>query len=235
MKVYAQLLPALASKIYRLRWFLLLLFMTALFFIWLMSLKGVTVTVTNQTRWLDKVQLKQNILQRMDNRWLTLSIQDIKYAAERIDWVDKVEVKRVWPSRLELKINEQKPLACWNGMALTNREKLIAMKKCPGQWVKVDAQKQFIARFVALQDKLQQLAQQFNLLVRQVNINDRGTWVLTTNKKLQLIARDRDIQQSLQLWLDVLKQKPFPDLEQIKKIDLRYPNGFAVQPRPLEG
>ncbi len=212
-----------------------MLFITTVFFLWLMSLKGVTVTVTNQTRWLDKVQLKQNILHRMDNRWLTVSIQDIKAAAEQIDWVDKVEVRRVWPARLELKIYEQKPLACWNGMALTNRKKLIAMKKCPGQWVKVAAQKQFITHFVALQDKLQQMAQQFNLLVRKININDRGTWVLTTNKKLQLIARNKDIQQSLQLWLDVLKQKQFPNLDQIKKIDLRYPNGFAVQTRPLEG
>src|SRR5678816_2292351 len=47
-------------------------------------------------------------------------IDELRAALEQVPWVRRAAVRRVWPDRLEVSLEEQVPLARWGAEALVN-------------------------------------------------------------------------------------------------------------------
>ncbi len=219
----------LALRVYQLRWILLTCLLVVVATLVVINQKVHAITVTGETQWLDQQELKNRVLQDLNNRWFITSISQIKQTAETVDWVDSVEVKRKWPSELEIAITEQQPIACWNKLALTNKAKLFGIDACLSDWINVKAKKEFIKDYKSLSSTLKTLEKTLQQKLVKIEINDRGTWTLQTDKQLLIVAKNEGIEARLEAWLKLIKSGSLKVTEQFKKVDLRYPNGFSVQ------
>ncbi len=59
--------------------------------------------------------IRANAVHRLAGSFLTLDLQKSRAAFEAVPWVRHAVVKRVWPMRLSVQLEEHRPLALWLG------------------------------------------------------------------------------------------------------------------------
>ncbi|NCZ74946.1 MAG: FtsQ-type POTRA domain-containing protein, partial [Betaproteobacteria bacterium] len=47
--------------------------------------------------------------------FFSLDLESVRDQVQQVDWVRKVQVRRVWPNALLLEVEEHQPIAIWNG------------------------------------------------------------------------------------------------------------------------
>src|SRR5215208_2974646 len=62
----------------------------------------------------------ESALPRAAGNFFAADLADIRARLERLPWVRRVAVRRVWPGRLEISVEEHVALARWNDDALVN-------------------------------------------------------------------------------------------------------------------
>ena len=162
--------------------------------------------------------------------FFAVPIDELRGALERLPWVRAAAVRRVWPDRLEIAIEEHVALARWGAEALVNThgERFVATTEAllpvfmgpPGSEAEVTRR---YARFSTLLAPL-------GSPLEGIALSPRHAWKLRLASGLQLtLGRDADLaEQRLQRFVDAyagtLDAARAPDV-----VDLRYPNGFAVR------
>jgi cell division protein FtsQ len=153
----------------------------------------------------------------------------LRAGVERLPWVRRVSVRRVWPDGIEVSIEEHAALARWGDDRLVNThgeafsakttEKLPAFVAPPGTSAEVTRR---YRRFVEIVAPL-------NTSVERVVLTHRHAWQLRLANGLHLmLGRDADQAEGrLQRFVEI-----YPSVERTKRyeyVDLRYPNGFALR------
>ena len=49
----------------------------------------------------------------LKGNFFSLNLETVRGSLEKLPWVRKVEVRRIWPAKLEIRIEEHKPVARW--------------------------------------------------------------------------------------------------------------------------
>ena len=65
-------------------------------------------------------QVEAIVRGEIDGNFFTVNLPRVRAAFERLPWVRKVEVRRQWPDRLDVALEEHVPLARWGADALVN-------------------------------------------------------------------------------------------------------------------
>src|SRR5688500_12992392 len=75
----------------------------------------------------------EGALPRVGSNFFAADLAEVRVAVERLPWVRRVAVRRVWPDRLELSIEEHVALARWGEDALVNThgERFLARTQQP--------------------------------------------------------------------------------------------------------
>jgi cell division protein FtsQ len=166
-------------------------------------------------------------LPRASGNFFAVDLAEIRARVERLRWVRQVAVRRVWPGRLEISIEEHVALARWGDDALVNtygerflgktQEALPAFIGPAGSEAEVARR---YARFTAIVAPL-------GTKVERVVLSARHAWQLRLANGLHLaLGRDADLAESrLRRFVEV-----YPTVKNKNEyVDLRYPNGFAVR------
>jgi cell division protein FtsQ len=196
------------------------------------------VRIEGNFQFLDKSSLKQQLLPLVKTGLFAANINEIQKTAKKMEWIDDAKVKRVWPDTLDIKLSEQQPVAKWgkdgvlnnrgelfkpaNVEALTNLPQLIGP---PG----------LEKRLFNIMQGLQLALLDRSLDLREFIVNNRRSWKLLLANGMELqLGRVDPLQkfQRLMKSLPILASSQQNGLETISKIDLRYPNGFAVTWKP---
>jgi cell division protein FtsQ len=158
-------------------------------------------------------------------------IGELRAALEALAWVRKVEVRRVWPDRLEITIEEHQALARWGEDALVNTygERFTgrAGAELPlfvgprGSEAKIT---RWYARFGATVVPL-------GAALERVTLTPRYAWHLRLANGLELaLGRDAELaEQRLTRFVELYRATLAGRRPSHEYVDLRYPNGFAVR------
>ena len=171
-----------------------------------------------------------------------LNLKDMKQALETHTWVRRAEVRREWPNRLFIGIDEYVPVARWNDHhLLTTTGDLVTPKSivsfnylpmlidqyelAQNNFSRSSQIKDMIAWFNFFQQPL--IAQGLN--ITEQSRTDQGEITLVINGAIRLVLGSEDIQFRFRRLLALL-DTPFKEkLAVINNIDLRYANGIAVK------
>ena len=179
------------------------------------------------------VQVEATIARLASGNFFAVSIDELRAALERLPWVRTAAVRRVWPDRLEISLEEHVPLAHWGADALVNThgerfagasdDALPVFIGPPGSEAEVTLR---YARFSLL------LAPLGSPLERIV-LSPRHAWQLRLANGLQLtLGRDAELaEQRLARFVDAFARNPDAAEKTREVVDLRYPNGFALRVR----
>lgn len=178
-------------------------------------------------------RLQETIAERLRGGFLSADLWDLKEAAEDLAWVGSASIRRVWPDRLEVSVEEHKPVARWNDDGLVTAEGLVFRPRdgmfpagLPTLAGVDERAPQVVERYFKWRDQLMLVGH----LVQSVSADARGAWVveLVTGPRLELGSGD--VEPRLHRYLASVHQ--LEAAGQALVVDLRYSNGFAVKWAP---
>jgi cell division protein FtsQ len=173
--------------------------------------------------------LQQTISERLRGGFLTANLQELKEAADSISWVGGASIRRVWPDRLQVRVEEHKPIARWNDKDLVTAEGLVFHPRggaipagLPTLAGDDRRAPEVVARYLKWRDDLMLAGH----LIQVLGVDARGAWSLELVSAVRLELGTEQVEQRLRRFLANAAQ--LEAAGEPKVVDLRYSNGFAV-------
>jgi len=167
-------------------------------------------------------------LPRAKGNFFAMDLAEVRVALERLPWVRRVAVRRVWPGRLEVSIEEHVALARWGDDALVNTHGERFMAKT----------KEALPLFMGPGGTAGEVARRYHRFaeivaplgtgVERVVLSQRYAWQLRLGNGLHvMLGRDGELAETrLRRFVEAY---PLVKKKQHEYVDLRYPNGFALR------
>lgn len=160
----------------------------------------------------------------------TADIERLRQSLEKLPWVRSVTIRREFPGRLAVQLEEHQVLARWNEHALVNRQGEVFVAESA----------QMLPSFIGPDGASAEVAQQYtqfsqqlaglNLRVTQLALSPRHAWQLRLSNGVVLELGREEMQQRVARFVTGY---PYSQValqgEQLRYVDLRYRNGFAVR------
>ena len=166
-------------------------------------------------------------LPRISGNFFAADLAEVRASVERLPWVRHVAVRRVWPGRLEISIEEHVALARWGDDALVNTfgERFVGktQEALPTFIGPAGTQAEVARRYA----RFSTIVAPLGTRIERVALSARHAWQLRLANGLHLaLGRDADqAENRLRRFVEV-----YPTVKNKNEyVDLRYPNGFAVR------
>jgi len=186
-----------------------------------------------------RADVEQVLPQALKGNFFSLNLEMVRGVLESLPWVRKVEVRRVWPARLEVRIEEHKPVARWGegrGELVNSFGEVFAatlpeveggglplLYGPPGTAPEVlKHYSEFVGTFQAVGER-----------PVQVTLSSRLAWQLKLQNGM-LVDIGREQQKSpigvrLARFIEIYPEAVGKRAVRPTVVDLRYPNGFAMR------
>lgn len=192
------------------------------------------VTVVGDVDRVPADQLSEAFAGRALGNFFSADLDQVRVWVEAVPWVRHARVRRVWPDRLEVSIEAQHPIARWADRGLVNT------------WGELFAgeSNQSLPRFSGPQGSEMEVTDhyhRFRVVVKSIGreltaltLTSRYSWELTLSDGLTIVlgrdtpeesAEDR-LTRLTRIYPDTIAHLP---RGKFTRIDLRYPNGFALR------
>jgi cell division protein FtsQ len=188
------------------------------------------IRVLGELRQTSREALEEVARGRVAGNLLATELDALRAGLEELPWVRRVSVRRVWPDRLEVGLEEHVALARWNDEGLVNTygelfsgdaRELPSFAGPPGTSAEITRRYRRFAQILApLGSELQ-----------RVVLTARFGWQLRLANGLQImLGRDADAGEGrLARFVQAYPAILTPASVHHGYVDLRYPNGFALR------
>lgn len=163
--------------------------------------------------------------------YFSVDVRAVQQKIESLPWVDKAYVRRMWPDTLMVSVTEQQAVAQWNDNELLNpRGELFGPAKTtfpPG-----------LPRLIGPPGTQQQLLEHYKNMrailaempasIQQLEMDARRSLTLHLANGMTLLLGRKLYYQRLQRFLQVYKKVLVTVGDSIRRVDMRYTNGFTV-------
>lgn len=201
------------------------------------------VVVMQELRELRRSDLERSLAGRLRGNFFSINLDALRASLEQLPWVRRVEVRRQWPSRIEVTIEEHVPVAFWGqatGQLVNSYGEVFsaAINVAPAEAMPVlqgptGMAPEMLAHYQQAQDILKPLGR----VPRAIHVSPRlavqlrlddGMTVELGRQQSKAPLRER-LERFVEYYPSVLtagRQRP-------AVVDMRYPNGFALRVNAL--
>ena len=176
----------------------------------------------------DIAQVEAVVRHELRGNFFTVNMESTQHAFEKLPWVRKVSVRRHFPWRLDVSLEEHVALAQWNDTGLVNTHgEVFAMET-----------DQVLPKFIGQPDTAVEVAQMYRAFgeqlaplkqeIAQISLSPRHAWQLHLNNGMVLELGHDQSQQRLARFVAVYPYSLAPRQRTVNYVDLRYQNGFAA-------
>ena len=184
--------------------------------------------------------IRANAMPHLDGNFFTLDLATGRRAFESVPWVRQAVVNRVWPNRLQVRLEEHKPVALWSTDG--SAEKLVnsfgeVFEANLGD-VEDDALPTLrgpegtSAAMLALFRRLQPVFATMDAHIDTLALSGRGSWrvELDTGAEIELgRGTDDEVLERTQSFIATLPQVTGHFQRALQSADLRHHDGYAVK------
>lgn len=190
------------------------------------------VVVEGELSHVSREQVKLIVAKHLKGNFFTLDLIKTRNAFEKLPWARSVSLRRRWPDKLEVVIEEHQELARWGSIALVNThgELFHAASNSdlpvffgPGDGV-IEVASQYLEVSKALKTA--------DLKIVSLALTPRRAWQVTTTSGMVIELGRVEMQARLDKFVSVYRNTIAGLNVKVTYADLRYPNGFAVR-RPV--
>jgi len=178
-----------------------------------------------------KEQLHEVVSAQINGGFFSVDVAAVTNAVSALPWVDAVEVRRVWPDTLHVMVKEQVALARWRDQALVNvRGELFspAAESFPVGMVELHGPDNSVANMAHQFSVFNQSLEQAGLNMKRIVLSQRRAWVLELSDGVTVVLGRSNIEKRVQRFVQFYSPL-LAAAENVRRIDMRYTNGFAVQ------
>lgn len=201
------------------------------------------VQVKGELRFLDKKDISSTVRNNISGGYFTVDLKHVREILLLDPWVKEVSLRRQWPAGISVYVEEKKPVAYWNDEGyisatgdvfkpvLVNKQLNLPELNGP------EGQHKNVWSFMNV---LYQEMMALNFEIKRLQLDDRRAWQIAIvsnaarnidagiNVKLGRFDTEKRMQRFVRI-LPALTAEMKNEGKNIKVIDMRYPNGFAVQ------
>jgi len=195
------------------------------------------VRVEGEIENLDLPKFRQALLPVVSGGYFTLDMAELEGVVRSFAWIEGVRFARVWPDTLEISITEHKPVARWGDKALLNQrgerfapESIEAFSGLPVIYGPPGMEASLLAMLKDLNDRLEPKG----VSVAALDLSKRRAWIVKLSNGLGLHFGRQDPVRLLERFLEWVPKLGGDGFSRLKRVDLRYSNGFAVVWKPAE-
>ena len=190
------------------------------------------VEIKGNLKHVTKAELEKALPHATGN-FFAADLVQLRAGVERLPWVRRVAVRRVWPATLEVSVEEHVALARWGA-----GEEMSRLVNTHGETFNGKS-KEPLPAFIAPGGTASEVTRRYHrfadivaplgVTVDRVVLTQRHAWQLRLGNGLHLmLGRDADLaEERLRRFVEV-----YPSVQRKKQpeyVDLRYPNGFALR------
>lgn len=193
------------------------------------------VKVVGAVRHLDKPALADNVAANLDVGLLAIDINAIREQVISHPWVRNAGVVRDWPQTLEIRVEEEVPVARWGESGLLNHEGEIFWPELKKEYVQLPRLSGSAHDTVQVMAQFHDLNQMFRRIGQRVvalNFEERGAWTLVLENNIKVVVGRSSVNERLERFLDLYTRVLAARAEQIELVDIRYANGVSVKWKP---
>ena len=186
-----------------------------------------------------RAEIEQSLPGALKGNFFSLNLETVRGELEKLPWVRKVELRRTWPARLEVKVEEHRPAARWGegrGELVNTFGEVFAatapdeeLDTLPLLYGPQGTAPEVLKRYGEFVGNFKVLGQR----PVQVTLSPRLAWQLKLDNGM-LVEMGREQQKSpvgvrLQRFIEAYPELVAKRAARPAVVDLRYPNGFAMR------
>jgi cell division protein FtsQ len=201
------------------------------------------IVVEGDTLHHNALTLKANVGGRISGNFFTLDLNQARQVFESVPWVRKATVRREFPNRLRVILQEHRSMAYWGADSESRMVNSLGevfeanagdteAEELP-RLVGVDGQS---ARLLVMYTQLSQIMQPLDTAVEQLELSVRGAWRMSLDSGTQVelgSGEPSDVIARLQKFINthaqVLKAYQRSGMEKVESVDLRHNEGYAIR------
>lgn len=191
-----------------------------------------SVRVPNSLQRVTQEELREAILPHVNKGFLGLDMPAVRRSVESLPWVRRVSVRRHWPDTLEVRVEEQQPLARWADKGLINRDGELfspPADQIPADLPVLEGPEQTQAELAEKYTEMQRILGAVGLRIIRLTMSARRAWDLRLDNGLVVVLGREEAYPRLLRFVRVFPAVLKAQMEHIERVDLRYTNGFAVR------
>lgn len=190
---------------------------------------------TGQFERVSAEQLREVLAPHARDGYFAVRLDQAQRAVEALPWVESAVVRKQWPDVLEVQVVEHRPFARWGqDRLLSQRGRLfplppdLADARLP--WL--DGPEPRTGEVVELYNHTRALFAPMGHGVQRLGMDARGSWSLVLDNGTEVVVGRHDARARLARFVRVLPQLPGWSAGPLRRADLRYTNGFALEWAP---
>lgn len=177
------------------------------------------------------VQVEAALAGGLKKGFLTLDLSALRRRVRALDWVDQVEIGRVWPDSLIVRVTEHRAAARWGKSGLLDVHGELFTQHARHDYPelpKLDGPAGSEADVAAMYLKLRGRLEDAHLRLTSLRLDERGAWHFELAGGQRIRLGRNDVQARLERFFDVVAPALGDRLARVDYVDMRYTNGFAV-------
>jgi cell division protein FtsQ len=194
------------------------------------------VIVEGDSNYLQKNTLMEFVRNQNVVGMLAINLNDLQREAVKIDWIKAIEIKKVWPDKLVFIIQEHTPVAFMGSHVLTESGNVINVENSDMEFEHLPYL-EFETDSLLTTTEYKNIWNNFNEISRDfssLNLNPNklivdklSNWEVYFDNGLQInLGRKNHYERVTRL---IQSYPVIQNKKQLKRIDLRYHNGLAIQ------
>lgn len=235
-------LNAIANTLFAV--FALLLFSAAIFWLtqrpmFMLKVIRVVSAEAMQLHHVNRLTVKGAAIPRIKGNFFTSNLDTVRMAFEGVPWVRKATVRREWPNKLVVTVEEHEPLGTWgeNGRLVSVKGDVftanLAEAEENGGLPEFNgpdgAEKEVVARF----EEFKQWFAPIRLVPESIQLSDRYAWTVKLNNGIAVeLGREQNkvmMRERVDRFVGIYPQLAALLQNRIESVDMRYPNGLALK------
>jgi cell division protein FtsQ len=187
------------------------------------------VDVKGDLQHVNREQVQFIVSREMKGNFFTLNLDRTRAAFEKLPWVRNVNVRRRWPDRLEVAIEEHVVLARWGTTALVNTHGELFKAASNAALPEFNGPEDSAGEVARHYEEFARLLKPLDLSPTRMTLSDRRALQVRLNNNLVVeLGRDK-VRERLEKFVGVYERTVAKLPQSVAYADLRYPNGFAVR------
>jgi len=187
------------------------------------------VRVEGELAHVNREQVKLIVARHLNGNFFTVDLEKARNAFQKLPWARNVSVRRRWPDKLEVVIEEHKELARWGNIALVNTYGELFQAASDSDLPVFYGPGDGVAEVAQHYSAYSQILTTTDIKIAQLALTPRRAWQIKTDKDMVIELGREQMEVRLEKFASVYQTTLSGLGINVKYADLRYPNGFAVR------
>ncbi len=181
------------------------------------------------------VEVQAAMAPGLQGGFLTADLVELRDLVEALDWVKQVQVARLWPDTLAIRVTEHRVAGRWGDHSLISLEGEVfagesryIFPELPRLDGPPDTKRRVVDRYLELQGLLSAA----NLTLTALSVDKRGSWRVQLQGGQTVRIGRSDVEQRLDRFFLLAAPLLRNEFARVSYVDMRYTNGFSVGWRP---